>query len=830
LEGIHLSAGHRAAISPAAARLAFLIAVTAVAFMLRLRELGSASLGVDEALSVVFAAGPLPDLLRLTVLEDIHPPLHPLLLHLWMALAGTGEVAARLPSVVFGAAIVPAIYLLGEQLERMARPDRARAVSLVGIVAAVIAATSAFYVGFSQEARNYTMVTLLGLASSYLLLRALPSSGWRLWSAYAVAMGAAMYTNYTAGLLLPFHLLFVAATRRSYAGAWRRWALVSLAGLVAYLPWLPFAVSQLFRISDYYPGTLQLDVALRTSVLVFVGGVGAGSSPAMLPALLGIALLTAGLVALLAVRSRRGSFQPGLFLLLYLLVPSVLLFAIAYDRPKFDPRYLMVMSPAFYLVLSWGIASLLDAALVRGTAVAIRAPLAIVGIAALAGTLAVSGSYGERAGQAHVGDGSAQVDRFGDYRELVAYLEEHAQPGDAVALMMNVYHPYVYYSKLDIPWYEMEPFDHFDGAIIRLNRIAERHQRIWFVLWQRQWADPADYVLHVMEAQSREVPLGRSFDGLGLRLFELTPGRPFSYYPELTNRADVYLGDGMLYLWDWNSSATSVEAGGAVRYDFHWIPQAAVGGKLKSKVLLLDGENHLWAAVDEVMVSSFYPTSQWKKDVILHDRHSLTVPVGVPPGSYQAHLLVYDENSMSDLVFALPSGEPAGTLFPLGSLEVTPAPESAYAGVGSGAMATWRLGDGQVDLVRARISRDVAKSGDLVELELLWRAPESVSGDYRLRLALLDAAGGVASEREAPLAGSYPAPAWRAGEPVLSRHWIDLPAGLAPGPYRVVVDVAPAGASGGLSARRHELFPLEVLDPALHPGRSSGEDRVAPLP
>lgn len=810
-------------------RLIVLLVISAAALLLRLVDLGTASLDMDEALSVVFAAKPLPELIRLTVTEDIHPPLHPVLLHLWMSVAGTGEAAARFPSVLFGVATVPLIYVAGEHLESMARPGRVRTLSLVGLVGAVMAATSAFYVGYSQEARNYTAVTFLGLLSSYLLLRALPSSGWKTWVAYGFATGAAVYMNYTAALLLPFHLLFVVATWRSYYRAWRRWALVVLTVLIAYLPWLPFAIAQMFRINDYYAGTLQLDVAVRTSLLLFVAGGGVGSNPAMLPIALGVLLLAGGLIGLAAGKARRGSGQHALFLVLYFLVPSVMLFAIAYDRPKFDPRYLMIATPAFYLILSWGIASLLDSALQQRFSVVVRVVLAVLGIAALAGTVAASSVYGERGGRSHVGDGATDVARFGDYRELMNYIESRAQPGDAVALMMNVYQPYEYYSTKGIPWYEMQPFGHFDGAIIRLNRIAEKHDRIWFVLWQTQWADPAGYVMHVMETQSKEVPLDRSFEGPALRLFELEPGKKFSYYPEVENRASVYFGDETLEFWGWNASANEVAAGGAVEYDLHWIPQKEVEGKLKTKVLLMDGENHLWAVVDEMTVTPFFPTSAWEKGVILHDRHTLRVPAGVPPGDYQALLLLYDEATMQDLSITH-WDRPLGTLYSLGGVKVTPTSASSFGEAAEDPVSSWRFGDDALDVMRSRVSRTVAKAGELVEMELLWRTAGSVSGDYEIRLALLDAGGGVAAEQAFPLVRGYPARIWRAGEPVISRHWVQLPASLAPGTYRLAVDVSTVGSADRAATQHRELSTLEVRDPAQHPDRSPGEDRVLPQP
>ncbi|HEX2923179.1 MAG TPA: glycosyltransferase family 39 protein, partial [Chloroflexota bacterium] len=415
--------------------------VTAIALAVRLNNLGVQSLWVDEAMSVVFASKPLPELMQLLVTEDIHPPLYPVFLHYWMTLAGNGEYAARFPSAIAGALLIPLIYLAGSRLERLTDPEDRPAISLVGLVASVLAAGSAYYIGFSQEARNYMAVTLAGLLSSYLLLLALAGRSRRLWIAYGLATLAALYTHYTAALLLLSQAAFVLLVRKPYGDAWKRWLLTTLAVGICFLPWLGFSIAQIQRISDYWPGTLRLDAAIRTSLLQFVVGGGADLQGMVLPMALGVGLLLLGILALLVGGSRRNFSQPAFFLLLYMLIPAALIFGVAYFRPKFDPRYLLIITPAFYLTLAWGIAAMLRQAVQPDRIILLRVLFPILGIAALAGSVAISIVYGEPTKVMHVGDGSGASAEYGDYRALVSYLESQAKPGDAVVLMMNTYHP-----------------------------------------------------------------------------------------------------------------------------------------------------------------------------------------------------------------------------------------------------------------------------------------------------------------------------------------------------------------------------------------------------
>jgi mannosyltransferase len=785
--------------------------ITLVALAMRLQNLGVQSLWVDEAMSVVFSSKPLPELMQLLVTEDIHPPLYPVFLHYWMNLAGNSEYAARLPSAIMGALLIPLIYLVGRRLESLADPEARPAVSRVGLVAAVLAASSAFYIGYSQEARNYMAVTLAGLLSSYLLLLALAGRSRRLWIAYGIATLAALYTHYTAALLLLSQAGFVLLVRKPYGDAWKRWILATLAVGVGFLPWLGFSIAQIQRISDYWPGTLRLDAAIRTSLLQFVVGGGSGLQGLLLPAVLGIGLLFFGVLALVLGSSRRNFSQPAFFLLLYMLVPAALIFGVAYFRPKFDPRYLLVITPAFYLTLAWGIAAMLRPATQPERNILLRVLLPILGIAALTGTVAVSTVYGEPTKVMHVGDGSGASSEYGDYRALVSYLESKAEPGDAVVLMMNTYHPYVYYGKKDIPWYPLEPFDDTDGAIILLNRISEQHKRLWFILWQKDWVDPADYVMHVMDTQSREVGLDESFGGLGLRLFQLIPGQPFSYYPKVDHKQEALFGDSRLEFWGWNASADSAAGGDSIQYDLHWRPNNKIAADYKMVLSLVDADRHVWARTDEIMATALYPSSRWRVQEIVHDRHKLAVPPGTPPGSYQVELRLYDPATMKEIPAARWSGAGLGTSINLGSVSVKPTPENAFPAAGQSPMASWDLAAGdRMELIGAQMDRVSAKAGEPVEVTLHWRAPRQPLAAYIVRLALLDEKGNPTGEQLLPLVQGYPAYRWRSGEGVISKHWYTLPVDQPSGKYGLAAAVLPLDDRDRTPIRYAQVGSLEV--------------------
>jgi mannosyltransferase len=126
------------------------IALTVLAAALRLPTLGSQSLWLDEALTGRLARGSLGDLLHRVATEEANPPLFYLLEWAWTRAAGTSEVALRLPSALFGIALVPVAFAIGRRLG-----GQRAAVALAALVA-----VHPLLVYYSQEARGYAAVAL----------------------------------------------------------------------------------------------------------------------------------------------------------------------------------------------------------------------------------------------------------------------------------------------------------------------------------------------------------------------------------------------------------------------------------------------------------------------------------------------------------------------------------------------------------------------------------------------------------------------------------------------------------------------------------------------
>lgn len=218
---------------------ALILALLGPAAALRIYDLTGKDIWVDEANGILMARSGLRGLLEHLKL-DSSPPLYYLLLGAWMRLFGDSEAAVRSLSVVAGVVTAGAVLAIGWRLF-------GKTTGLLGAVLVAVAPTHVFY---SQQARMYTLLGLLGLLSSYWLWCAIEYGHRRHLFAYALATLGALYTHNFAMHLLPAHaliLLWSGAWKRQ----WKRWAICGLAIATAYLPWLPVFLGQLNNPRQY---------------------------------------------------------------------------------------------------------------------------------------------------------------------------------------------------------------------------------------------------------------------------------------------------------------------------------------------------------------------------------------------------------------------------------------------------------------------------------------------------------------------------------------------------------------------------------------------------
>ncbi|HSO98394.1 MAG TPA: glycosyltransferase family 39 protein, partial [Solirubrobacteraceae bacterium] len=174
------------------ARTALLILGGIVLVGLVLRLAVPRGIWLDEAISIHQARLSLHDMFSALYNGDRQPPLYEMVLWLSIRALGHGEFAVRLPTLIAGTLLIPALYALGRELY-----DRR-----TGLLAAAFAAISPLLIWYSQEVRTYTFVALFGVLALLTQLRAIRYGTFGDWAAYILATAALLWSHYFGVLLI----------------------------------------------------------------------------------------------------------------------------------------------------------------------------------------------------------------------------------------------------------------------------------------------------------------------------------------------------------------------------------------------------------------------------------------------------------------------------------------------------------------------------------------------------------------------------------------------------------------------------------------------------
>jgi hypothetical protein len=189
-------------------------------------------------------------------------------------------------------------------------------------------------------------------------------------------------------------------------------------------------------------------------------------------------------------------------------------------------------------------------------------------------------------------------------------------------------------------------------------------------------------------------------------------------------------------------------------------------------------------------------TTLWAPGEVVADNHGLPIHPATPPGEYRVEVGLYDAETGQRLT--APDGATQIWLEPVVvERPAAPAPGAAL-GMEHSADAKW----GALSLVGYDAHRlgfmhqpdEPLRAGDLLHVNLYWRAEAQPDGDWQLALSLVDSGGHEWTGITAEPVGGYPTGRWQAGDVWRGQFTLPIPADTPPGSYRLQVrPVAPGG-------------------------------------
>lgn len=148
-----------------------------------------ASIWFDEAFSAYISQFSFWDIARYTA-ADVHPPLYYWLLKIWSSLFGTTEIAYRSLSLLFGLGAITTTFILTKKLF-------GRSVAAVSLL---FLSLSPMLIRYSDEARMYTLASLIVMAATYVLVKVHATKNKKLWALYGLLVSLGMWTHYFTAL------------------------------------------------------------------------------------------------------------------------------------------------------------------------------------------------------------------------------------------------------------------------------------------------------------------------------------------------------------------------------------------------------------------------------------------------------------------------------------------------------------------------------------------------------------------------------------------------------------------------------------------------------
>nr|HMN26600.1 glycosyltransferase family 39 protein [Caldilineaceae bacterium] len=222
-------------------------AITLAAFGVRLWALDAKGLAYDEAATALMARASPAAIIRFhweAAFE--HPPLWQLLMHGWSLLAGQSEFALRYLPALGGVLVIPLIWQLARGVEKafFSQPTSFAGHFRLPHLSALLAAIFPILVYYSQEARMYTLVVALALATVWASKALLIRSGWRPVIYFALLTWLMVGLHYYSVRLVAAEavaaLLFLGA-RRSPPREWVRIGIAFALALAPLAAWMLFA-------------------------------------------------------------------------------------------------------------------------------------------------------------------------------------------------------------------------------------------------------------------------------------------------------------------------------------------------------------------------------------------------------------------------------------------------------------------------------------------------------------------------------------------------------------------------------------------------------------
>lgn len=636
----------------------FILLVTLLAFAVRSWALGAKGLAYDEAATALMARATAPELIQFHWTASFeHPPFWQLLMHLWSQLAGQSEVALRFLPLLAGVVQTPLLWAFVRQgigdrvdhnhnaIHRLNRQSLIANLQSLPALSCLLLACSPILVLYSQEARMYTVVVALALASLWVAQQLVETGNRRQLLLFVLLNWVMLGFHYYSVLLIGAELFYFVWSAVDRPTRWRRLASALALSLLPLLLWVCFspgfritATIVLQGVGGKQPGVLAfLDQLWRDLSFGAIRWqpsqalVGYGLLPLVL---IGVVLL--GQQQMWLTRSSQAKTWPALLVLLVLIFP--LFFSTLFFR-SLATRYILFVVPMLCWVIAAGIISMGRLHWSLGWIGLLLA----LGVN-ISGLIAYFGPY-----------------QKSDYKQMAGYLTQHLDPTDGVLLEAPRQHLLAKYYLPSTTTFYTAPFvvlpaywpisappvvpEEMDG---QLQKYLRQHPVLWLILTAEDEVDKGEFVSKYLTAVSFKQDCQTWLDVILCRFVSPHFTVPNLELPlDVTWHSELQLPKATLAVADPQSSLR------ALLVTLQWIALAKPTLDYRVTLRLVASNGQVVSQRDDFPIGNLLPPTTWQRGDEKPGYLALPVPTTLPVGNYQVQVGLYNPTSGAPL---LPNG------------------------------------------------------------------------------------------------------------------------------------------------------------------------------
>jgi hypothetical protein len=592
------------------------------------RDLHRPAIWFDEGWSGWVARMSLEEGLRKAA-QDRHPPLRPLLDHMWIRIAGETEFALRWPSSAFALLALALAWRAYYRL-RFEPPG-----GCIGMGAILL---SSLWLEQTRQARMYTQAAFLALLSWWTMEDWLRRPGsWHRWGLWLLSSFTFLMTHY----YTVFFLAVEMGLLLRYTRGWMRAKTLLVLGLggLGIGAWMAFGgistglfTPQSRDLADHpLQGIQTMGLALRSLVEAHAPG----SSPPEVALMLSLWLIGMRPTGH-AVASRWRWLTVG-----SLTIALIVMAGIRSNLLNFAPRHVLYVLPFMGIGVGRGIA-LLWRWSARVRLAGARKALAYLGL-----LLPIALSVNRL--QAALSQWDAAVKGVHPERDLVALIKKQAQEGDLLFTLRGHYGIRYYWAQsslalplIDGPQTMVTSDEIVSGWLSPPLSACTGERRLWLIAWQDDIVDPLALFPRWLLWNGFEEK--RDAVG-GLRLYRYRISCPPQSPPAPALERPVDFAPGIrlrgVQIWPPRSQDR------ILRITTVWERTGPIREPVKIFHHMYDRFGRLIAQEDVPLARGLYPIADWPTGVPIMLFAGIRLPSEMPPGLQQVAIGLYHPMTMA---------------------------------------------------------------------------------------------------------------------------------------------------------------------------------------